>query len=203
MSRNLQYARTDRDITEAFLKLLQEKSFEKITVGDIIAEAMVNRSTFYQHYPDKFAVLEALQKRYLEELISQLRTVDAQSMLDLGKLDGLMAGFYLRNRQALRALLKVKTESFDLREQWQELIIGSLGKEMGLSPLEAEMMASMAVSFFVHCMEHEEAAQSFSSLFFESMLHISLGFFGLGNKPEAREAFLFILGKYAQTTNEA
>ena len=44
MSRSLQYARTDRDITEAFLKLLQEEAFEKITGGDIIGEAMASHT---------------------------------------------------------------------------------------------------------------------------------------------------------------
>ena len=194
MSRSLQYARTDRDITEAFLKLLQEKAFEKITVGDIIGEAMVNRSTFYQHYPDKFAVLEALQKRYLELFLEQLRQIRTQNLLDLGSIDRLVASFFLKNKQALHALLTVKTENFDLKKQWQDLIAETLGDDS----LETEMMAAMSVSFFIHCMEHEEASRSFSSLFFESFLAITLRFYGLEDKPEAREELLSLLGKYAQ-----
>ena len=194
MSRSLQYARTDRDITEAFLKLLQIKAFEKITVGDIIAEAMVNRSTFYQHYPDKYAVLETLQKQYLELFLEQLRQIRTRNLLDFGSIDRLMASFFLKNKQALHALLTVKTENFDLKKQWQDLIADALGGDS----LESEMMAAMSVSFFIHCMEHEEASQSFSSLFFESFLALTLRFYGLEDKPEARKEFLALLGKYTQ-----
>ena len=194
MSRSLQYARTDRDINEAFLKLLQEKSFEKITVGDIIAEAMVNRSTFYQHYPDKYAVLETLQKQYLELFLEQLRQIRTRNLLDFGSIDRLMASFFLKNKQALHALLTVKTENFDLKKQWQDLIADALGGDS----LESEMMAAMSVSFFIHCMEHEEASRSFSSLFFESFLALTLRFYGLEDKPEARKEFLTLLGKYTQ-----
>ena len=194
MSRSLQYARTDRDINEAFLKLLQVKAFEKITVGDIIAEAMVNRSTFYQHYPDKYAVLETLQKQYLELFLEQLREIRAKNLLDFGSIDRLVASFFLKNKQALHALLTVKTENFDLKKQWQDLIADALGGDS----LESEMMAAMSVSFFIHCMEHEEASRSFSSLFFESFLALTLRFYGLEDKPEARKEFLALLGKYTQ-----
>ena len=194
MSRSLQYARTDRDINEAFLKLLQVKAFEKITVGDIIAEAMVNRSTFYQHYPDKYAVLETLQKQYLDLFMEQLREIRAKNLLDFGSIDRLMASFFLKNKQALHALLTVKTENFDLKKQWQDLIADALGGDS----LESEMMAAMSVSFFIHCMEHEEASRSFSSLFFESFLALTLRFYGLEYKPEARKEFLALLGKYTQ-----
>ena len=194
MSRSLQYARTDRDINEAFLKLLQVKAFEKITVGDIIAEAMVNRSTFYQHYPDKYAVLETLQKQYLELFLEQLRQIRTRNLLDFGSIDRLMASFFLKNKQALHALLTVKTENFDLKKQWQDLIADALGGDS----LESEMMAAMSVSFFIHCMEHEEASRSFSSLFFESFLALTLRFYGLEDKPEARKEFLALLGKYTQ-----
>ena len=194
MSRSLQYARTDRDINEAFLKLLQVKAFEKITVGDIIAEAMVNRSTFYQHYPDKYAVLETLQKQYLDLFMEQLREIRAKNLLDFGSIDRLMASFFLKNKQALHALLTVKTENFDLKKQWQDLIADALGGDS----LESEMMAAMSVSFFIHCMEHEEASRSFSSLFFESFLALTLRFYGLEDKPEARKEFLALLGKYTQ-----
>ena len=194
MSRSLQYARTDRDINEAFLKLLQVKAFEKITVGDIIAEAMVNRSTFYQHYQDKYAVLETLQKQYLELFLEQLRQIRTRNLLDFGSIDRLMASFFLKNKQALHALLTVKTENFDLKKQWQDLIADALGGDS----LESEMMAAMSVSFFIHCMEHEEASRSFSSLFFESFLALTLRFYGLEDKPEARKEFLALLGKYTQ-----
>jgi AcrR family transcriptional regulator len=42
----------------AFTDLLTEKTFEEITVHDIAERSTVNRATFYDHFPDKFALLE-------------------------------------------------------------------------------------------------------------------------------------------------
>ena len=40
--------------------LLSKKSFEQISVRDIVKEAALNRATFYLHYPDKNALLQAM-----------------------------------------------------------------------------------------------------------------------------------------------
>jgi AcrR family transcriptional regulator len=51
--------RTRALIQQAFLQLFGEKGFQSITVQDITQKAEINRATFYAHYPDKFALLEA------------------------------------------------------------------------------------------------------------------------------------------------
>jgi AcrR family transcriptional regulator len=43
-----------------FHELLAEKNFEEITVQDIAERSTVNRATFYDHFPDKFALLEEM-----------------------------------------------------------------------------------------------------------------------------------------------
>ena len=47
-------------IREAFFALLAEVGFAKMTVADICRHADINRGTFYLHYEDKFAPLDAL-----------------------------------------------------------------------------------------------------------------------------------------------
>ena len=47
-------------IREAFFALLGEVGFAKMTVADICRRADINRGTFYLHYEDKFALLDAL-----------------------------------------------------------------------------------------------------------------------------------------------
>ncbi|MCW6682146.1 TetR/AcrR family transcriptional regulator [Aerococcaceae bacterium NML160702] len=51
---------TKQDIKRALTTLLQEKSFDAITVSDITRYAQINRGTFYLHYLDKFDLLEQL-----------------------------------------------------------------------------------------------------------------------------------------------
>ena len=52
--------RSRRLIRAAFLELLKEKEFEKITVTDIVQRADINRSTFYAHYPDVRGLLDEI-----------------------------------------------------------------------------------------------------------------------------------------------
>jgi AcrR family transcriptional regulator len=50
-------------------KLLQEKEFDKISVQDVAEAAAVNRATFYDHYTDKFALLECMVGTRFGELL--------------------------------------------------------------------------------------------------------------------------------------
>jgi AcrR family transcriptional regulator len=50
--------RTRLLLQQALEKLLEEKNFEEISVQDITEAATLNRATFYDHFPDKFALLE-------------------------------------------------------------------------------------------------------------------------------------------------
>jgi len=51
-------------------KLLTTKEFDKISVQDIAEAATVNRATFYDHYPDKFALLECMVAARFVELLA-------------------------------------------------------------------------------------------------------------------------------------
>ncbi|HEX3572146.1 MAG TPA: TetR/AcrR family transcriptional regulator [Acidobacteriaceae bacterium] len=61
--------RTRLALQQALGKLLQEKEFDKISVQDIAEAAAVNRATFYDHYPDKFALLECMVGTRFGELL--------------------------------------------------------------------------------------------------------------------------------------
>ena len=52
--------RTRKLLQGALGNLMQTKSFDEISVQDITEAATVNRATFYDHYTDKFALMEAM-----------------------------------------------------------------------------------------------------------------------------------------------
>ena len=52
--------RTRQLLQGALRTLMQNKSFDEIAVQDITEAATVNRATFYDHYTDKYALLEAM-----------------------------------------------------------------------------------------------------------------------------------------------
>lgn len=49
---------TKKAIADSFIKLLNEKPLDKISVKDIVEDCGVNRNTFYYHYQDIYALLE-------------------------------------------------------------------------------------------------------------------------------------------------
>ncbi|MBN7573431.1 TetR/AcrR family transcriptional regulator [Clostridium beijerinckii] len=57
---DLRVIKTKRNIEESFIYLLGQKDFYKITVQDILDKALINRSTFYKHYADKYKLAETL-----------------------------------------------------------------------------------------------------------------------------------------------
>jgi AcrR family transcriptional regulator len=61
--------RTRQLLFEAFQNLLAEKSFHLITVQDIAERSTLNRATFYDHFTDKFALLEAMMGERFATLI--------------------------------------------------------------------------------------------------------------------------------------
>jgi AcrR family transcriptional regulator len=63
--------RTRLLLQQALEKLLETQEFEKISVQDIADAATVNRATFYDHYADKFALLESLVGTRFHELLER------------------------------------------------------------------------------------------------------------------------------------
>jgi AcrR family transcriptional regulator len=63
--------RTRQLLQDALAKLLGKKDFEKISVQDIADEATVNRATFYDHFDDKFALLESMVGARFNELLAR------------------------------------------------------------------------------------------------------------------------------------
>jgi probable dihydroxyacetone kinase regulator len=49
---------TKRALAESFKKLLSKRSFDKITVKDIVEDCGVNRQTFYYHFHDIYDLIE-------------------------------------------------------------------------------------------------------------------------------------------------
>lgn len=54
----------------AFIELLSEKGFEKITINDIAEQANINRGTVYLHYTDKFDLMDKCVELHVEQLIN-------------------------------------------------------------------------------------------------------------------------------------
>jgi AcrR family transcriptional regulator len=69
-STDLRVLKTRKLIRDSFIKLMDEKGFENITVNDISEKAQINRSTFYLHYTDKYELLDRTVEESIEKLLA-------------------------------------------------------------------------------------------------------------------------------------
>src|SRR5215213_3921202 len=60
--------RTRDALGDALIALMQEKSFDTITVQDVLDRAHVSRSTFYSHYSDKDDLLMSDVEEFFESV---------------------------------------------------------------------------------------------------------------------------------------
>jgi len=68
--------RTRKLILQAFSELLAEKGFESISVQDVTDKAEINRATFYDHFVDKYELLDYWISQVFRQEIEK-RTLDA------------------------------------------------------------------------------------------------------------------------------
>jgi len=63
--------RSRRMLMESLARLLMKKEFEDISIQEIADDATLNRATFYLHYPDKNALLQAMTESRFRDLIAR------------------------------------------------------------------------------------------------------------------------------------
>lgn len=81
------YFNTAKRMDEALISLLNEKSFEYITVKEICSAAKVNRSTFYLHYENigdlLLETIQMITQKFESSFFQQSFTIDDKSADEL------------------------------------------------------------------------------------------------------------------------
>ncbi len=67
MHRDPRIARTEAAIRAAFIRLVEERGYARVSVKDICDRAEINRNTFYLHYTDKDALMSQVVNNLLAE----------------------------------------------------------------------------------------------------------------------------------------
>lgn len=194
MKRINQYDRTDRDISNALLALMDRVPFEKITVQDILDEAMINRTTFYRHFPDKYAILEQLQEKYISAMTRHIDETVKTYGFDLQRINLVIYNYITLHRQKMKKLIAIRSKNLDMEGQMSRLFIDYLShSDNSLNDLEIKMMADIIIHFLVFFLNHEFAEQEFSTLMMDTFLNITLYFFRVDKAPDAREKLLQVI----------
>ena len=111
MKGSTQFRRTDRAIIDATIRLLRERSFEELTVQNILDETPVSRATFYAHFHDKYEVAERMQDIYMQAMqdipatLSQIHRKNHPQVIQRQT---------QHFRDLVQTLLKIRTERVNL-----------------------------------------------------------------------------------------
>ena len=183
MKRNLPYQRIDKAIIQAFIHLRQDISFEKLTVQDILDEALVSRYTFYAHFHDKYEVAERIQEELYQDFLMIIRSsipeIDAQSLSSAEHhqmVDNAIAVFGRKNASKLRSIRDIHTETIDFSAKIQKYLSENYlhSAAMGKNPLlESKIYANMALAsmeYFEHS-NLENVSQTVMESYIYAMLH--------------------------------
>jgi AcrR family transcriptional regulator len=73
--------KTREAINQAFIELMAERDFDKITINDIAERANMNRGTIYLHYIDKYDLLEKCIEEHLERMIQFCTLAGAEDQI--------------------------------------------------------------------------------------------------------------------------
>ncbi|WP_373192497.1 TetR/AcrR family transcriptional regulator [Enterococcus sp. RIT-PI-f] len=130
---DLRVKRTNKYIIEAFIRLVEEKGFEQVTVQNIADEAMINRATFYAHYKDKQDLYEKIFDLAVESFTSILDFEDfvQGNRIKIRKIEAAMTelfihiqknrSFYLTIMDASAIEIIRKKLGLILTERYQEI----------------------------------------------------------------------------------
>ncbi|MBU8877418.1 TetR/AcrR family transcriptional regulator [Bacillus sp. FJAT-29790] len=116
-------------IKKAFIELMSEKNFDKITIKDISDKANVGRRTVYHHYMDKFDLLDKL----IEEHINRLRELcESAAEIDFVNANRIWFEYFERNFLFFSTMLANKEVPF-FRNRFLEFVVKELKNEVNVT----------------------------------------------------------------------
>ena len=73
---DLRVIKTKKNIRDAFLELRKKNSLDEIKVNALCEKAMVNKTTFYNHYQDIYELSEELETEVLDSFFDNFKDID-------------------------------------------------------------------------------------------------------------------------------
>lgn len=96
---------TKKALAKALKELMEEKSFEKINIGDICERCEMNRKSFYYHFKDKYDLVNWI---FDMEFITVVHTHGHKNTWEMMKL---VCEFFYENRNFYRKALSIKGQN--------------------------------------------------------------------------------------------
>ncbi len=134
---DLRIKRTQKAIIDAFYELLEEKSFNNITIIDICDKALINRGTFYTHFEDKYQLLDKCIMDIMYGFDDEVDKVHGDSDLIVyyhDVLDVIMT-YLTAQRKHLKTII-TKADSSLVFDKVHAILIDNIVRKVGKLPVK-------------------------------------------------------------------
>lgn len=106
---------TKKALAKALKELMEEKSFEKINVGDICEKCEMNRKSFYYHFKDKYDLVNWIFD------VEFIAVAHEHEYKDVWEIMNIMCEFFYNNRNFYRKALCIKGQN-SFSEHFREIL---------------------------------------------------------------------------------
>ncbi|NLI95003.1 MAG: TetR family transcriptional regulator [Erysipelotrichaceae bacterium] len=96
---------TKKMLRNALIELLKEKDIHKITVRELCDVADINRSTFYKHYENQFALLAEMEEELVEVIYTNINYLSTHDQANNYKVLSVILEYLQENREFSRLLV--------------------------------------------------------------------------------------------------
>lgn len=148
---DLRVIKTRKALTEAFLKMLEEKRFEDITVNELCERAMVRRATFYKHFMDKYDFFSFFVRSIQQEFTNECRRhkKDENLVSYCGYLSGECIRFLTEHHKLVENVVE-SSMLYTVLELFQEEIYKNLLLQMQqlYEGIKSDSFMRLSVSFY-------------------------------------------------------
>lgn len=98
-------------LKDSLLDLLKQKQFSAITVKEVCERADINRSTFYAHYADLYALLEEIEDEIINDMTMYLSTYNFNEAKDAQSMTEKLIEYFVVKQDELQVLLNENGET--------------------------------------------------------------------------------------------
>jgi len=139
---DLRVIKTKKNIRDAFLELRKKYSLDEIKVNTLCEKAMVNKTTFYNHYQDIYELSDELEREVLDNFFKNFNDID-MLLTDANRfINGMHAALEAEN-DMLRILFMGKLDE----------LIGRIEKHIrNYYAKEDQMLISFLIGGCIHLM---------------------------------------------------
>lgn len=129
----------------SLIELMHKKALNQITIKEICEQADLNRSTFYLHYTDQFALLEDIENEIITTTFDYLQNVGA-NLDTLTYIETFLD--YVKTNSDIFEILLCQQETANFKELFIDKILEQLKGQISLNC--SVEIAKYVYSFLLH-----------------------------------------------------